>query len=112
RTLICQDFESAFKNVDVLISPTTPTTAFDIGARVDDPMAMYLADVCSIPANMAGNAALSVPCGLSKEDGLPVGLQIMAPALGEDRMYRVAAAFEATQGETLTDKAPELEVSA
>ncbi|MBO0839704.1 MAG: Asp-tRNA(Asn)/Glu-tRNA(Gln) amidotransferase subunit GatA, partial [Sciscionella sp.] len=63
RTLICQDFESAFKNVDVLISPTTPTTAFDIGARVDDPMAMYLADVCSIPANMAGNAALSVPCG-------------------------------------------------
>jgi aspartyl-tRNA(Asn)/glutamyl-tRNA(Gln) amidotransferase subunit A len=94
RTLISRDFEKAFGTVDVLVSPTTPTTAFGIGERVDDPMAMYLADLCTIPANLAGNAALSVPSGLSDEDGLPVGLQIMAPALADDRMYRVAAAYE------------------
>jgi aspartyl-tRNA(Asn)/glutamyl-tRNA(Gln) amidotransferase subunit A len=95
RTLICRDFDAAFEQVDVLVSPTTPTTAFPIGERVDDPMAMYLADLCTIPADLAGNAALSVPCGLAPEDGLPVGLQIMAPALGDDRLYRVAAAVEA-----------------
>jgi aspartyl-tRNA(Asn)/glutamyl-tRNA(Gln) amidotransferase subunit A len=94
RTLISRDFESAFSNVDVLVSPTTPTTAFPLGERVDDPMAMYLADLCTIPSNLAGNAALSVPSGLSDEDGLPAGLQIMAPALADDRMYRVAAAYE------------------
>ena len=99
RTLIKRDFEAAFENVDVLVSPTTPTTAFSIGERTDDPMAMYLADLCTIPANMAGNAALSVPCGLAPEDGLPVGLQIMAPALADDRIYRVGAAVEAARNE-------------
>jgi len=95
RTLITRDFQAAFEQVDVLVSPTTPITAFPIGERVDDPMAMYLADLCTIPSNLAGNAALSVPCGLAPEDGLPVGLQIMAPALADDRVYRVAAAVEA-----------------
>jgi aspartyl-tRNA(Asn)/glutamyl-tRNA(Gln) amidotransferase subunit A len=94
RTLIIRDFAAAFDQVDVLISPTTPTTAFPIGERVDDPMAMYLADLCTIPSNLAGNAALSVPCGLAPEDGLPVGLQIMAPVLADDRCYRVGAAVE------------------
>ncbi len=95
RTLITRDFQAAFEQVDVLVSPTTPTTAFPIGERVDDPMAMYLADLCTIPANLSGNPALSVPCGLSPDDGLPVGLQIMAPVLADDRLYRVAAALEA-----------------
>jgi aspartyl-tRNA(Asn)/glutamyl-tRNA(Gln) amidotransferase subunit A len=95
RTLIIRDFEAAFGQVDALISPATPTTAFRIGERVDDPMAMYLADLCTIPTDLAGNAAISVPCGLADEDGLPVGLQVMAPALADDRLYRVAAAVEA-----------------
>ena len=95
RTLICRDFDAAFDQVDVLVSPTTPTTAFAIGERVDDPMAMYLADLCTIPSDLAMNAAISVPCGLAPEDGLPVGLQVMAPALADDRTYRVAAAVEA-----------------
>jgi aspartyl-tRNA(Asn)/glutamyl-tRNA(Gln) amidotransferase subunit A len=94
RTLICRDFDAAFDQVDVLVSPTTPTTAFAIGERVDDPMAMYLADLCTIPSDLAMNAAISVPCGLAPEDGLPVGLQVMAPALADDRTYRVAAAVE------------------
>ncbi|GGQ02734.1 Asp-tRNA(Asn)/Glu-tRNA(Gln) amidotransferase subunit GatA [Streptosporangium pseudovulgare] len=112
RTLIARDFEAAFGQVDVLVSPTTPTTAFPIGERADDPMAMYLADLCTIPANMAGNAAISVPCGLADEDGLPVGLQIMAPVLGDDRCYRVAAAvenaLESRWGGALLSKAPAL----
>jgi aspartyl-tRNA(Asn)/glutamyl-tRNA(Gln) amidotransferase subunit A len=95
RTLIARDFDAAFEQVDVLVSPTTPTTAFPIGERADDPMAMYLADLCTIPSDLAGNAAISVPCGLAPEDGLPVGLQIMAPVLADDRMYRVGAAVEA-----------------
>jgi aspartyl-tRNA(Asn)/glutamyl-tRNA(Gln) amidotransferase subunit A len=95
RTLIIRDFAAAFDQVDVLISPTTPTTAFALGERVDDPMAMYLADLCTIPGNLAGNAAISVPCGLAPQDGLPVGLQIMAPVLADDRLYRVGAAVEA-----------------
>jgi aspartyl-tRNA(Asn)/glutamyl-tRNA(Gln) amidotransferase subunit A len=97
RTLINRDFEAAFERVDVLISPTTPTTAFPLGERVDDPMAMYLADLCTIPSDLSGNAALSVPNGLAPEDGLPTGLQIMAPVLADDRMYRVGAAVEAAQ---------------
>ncbi|MGH3518961.1 MAG: Asp-tRNA(Asn)/Glu-tRNA(Gln) amidotransferase subunit GatA [Haloechinothrix sp.] len=112
RTLITRDFDAAYQQVDVLVSPTTPTTAFKIGERVDDPMAMYLADLCTIPANLAGNAAMSVPSGLSDEDGLPVGLQIMAPALAEDRMYRVGAAYEAARdvaaGGSLIHQIPEL----
>jgi len=116
RTLITRDFANAFAAVDVLVSPTTPTTAFRIGERVDDPMAMYLADLCTIPANLAGNAALSVPCGLAAEDGLPVGLQIMSPALQDHRGYRVAAAFELARdradGGRLIDRVPALEVTA
>ncbi|MEV5706527.1 Asp-tRNA(Asn)/Glu-tRNA(Gln) amidotransferase subunit GatA [Actinoallomurus sp. NPDC052274] len=112
RTLIARDFDAAFEQVDVLISPTTPTTAFPIGERADDPMAMYLADLCTIPSNLAGNAAISVPCGLADEDSLPVGLQIMAPVLADDRVYRVGAAVErALQdrwGGPLLAKAPEL----
>ena len=95
RTLIIRDFDAAFEQVDVLVSPVTPTTAFGIGERADDPMAMYLADLCTIPSDLAGNAAISVPCGLAAEDGLPAGLQVMAPAMADDRLYRVAAAFEA-----------------
>src|SRR6516164_6333192 len=95
RTLIIRDFDAAFGQVDVLVSPSTPTTAFPIGERADDPMAMYLADLATIPSDLAGNAAISVPCGLAPEDGLPVGLQVMAPVLADDRLYRVAAAAEA-----------------
>jgi aspartyl-tRNA(Asn)/glutamyl-tRNA(Gln) amidotransferase subunit A len=79
----------------VLISPSTPTTAFRLGERVDDPLAMYAADLATIPANLAGIPALSVPAGRSADDGLPVGLQVMAPALADDRCYLLAAAFEA-----------------
>jgi aspartyl-tRNA(Asn)/glutamyl-tRNA(Gln) amidotransferase subunit A len=114
RTLIARDFDAAFEQVDVLVSPTTPTTAFPIGERVDDPMAMYLADLCTIPSDLAGNAALSVPCGLATEDGLPVGLQIMAPVLADDRLYRVGAAVEAAldrrRGHPLLDEAKGLGV--
>jgi aspartyl-tRNA(Asn)/glutamyl-tRNA(Gln) amidotransferase subunit A len=95
RTLIIRDFEAAFEQVDVLVSPVTPTTAFPIGERADDPMAMYLADLCTIPTDLAGNAAISVPCGLAPENGLPVGLHVMAPSMADDRMYRVGAAVEA-----------------
>ncbi len=101
RTLITRDFDRAFDEVDVLVSPTTPTTAFPIGERADDPMAMYLADLCTIPSNLAGNAAMSLPCGLAPEDGLPVGLQIIAPAMADDRLYRVGAAVEAAFIDTL-----------
>jgi len=94
RTLIIRDFDAAFGQVDVLVSPVTPTTAFPIGERADDPIAMYLADLCTIPTDLAGNAAISVPCGLADEDGLPAGLQVMAPPLADDRLYRVAAAVE------------------
>jgi len=93
RTLITRDFEAAFAQVDVLVSPTTPTVAFRLGEKVNDPMAMYLNDVASIPSNLAGNASMSLPCGLS--EGLPVGLQIIAPPMADDRLYRVGAAFEA-----------------
>ncbi|WP_374101003.1 Asp-tRNA(Asn)/Glu-tRNA(Gln) amidotransferase subunit GatA [Streptomyces phytophilus] len=112
RTLITRDFERAYEQVDVLVSPTTPTTAFPVGERVDDPMAMYLADLCTIPSNLAGNAAMSLPCGLAPEDGLPVGLQIIAPAMADDRLYRVGAAVEAAftdrWGHPLLEEAPAL----
>jgi aspartyl-tRNA(Asn)/glutamyl-tRNA(Gln) amidotransferase subunit A len=116
RTLITRDFAAAFERVDVLVSPTTPTTAFPIGERTDDPMAMYLADLCTVPSNLAGNAALSVPCGVSEDDGLPVGLQVMSPTLADDRGYRVAAAYEAARitatGHTVISSVPQLEVAA
>jgi Asp-tRNA(Asn)/Glu-tRNA(Gln) amidotransferase A subunit family amidase len=112
RTLISRDFAAAFDAVDVLVSPSTPVTAFPIGEKVDDPLAMYMNDLCTIPSNLAGNAAMSLPIGLSPDDGLPVGLQIMAPALADDRVYRVGAALEALLqeqwGGPLLDKAPAL----
>jgi aspartyl-tRNA(Asn)/glutamyl-tRNA(Gln) amidotransferase subunit A len=97
RTLIARDFAAAFTAADVLVSPTSPFVAFGIGERVADPMAMYVNDLCTLPASLAGTPAISVPCGLSDETGpaLPVGLQIMAPAMADDRCYRVGAAFEA-----------------
>lgn len=96
RTLITQDFTSAFEKVDVLVSPTTPFTAFELGARTADPYQMYLADLYTIPTNLYGGPGISVPAGLS--DGLPVGLQVMAPTMADDRMYRIAAAVESTVG--------------
>jgi aspartyl-tRNA(Asn)/glutamyl-tRNA(Gln) amidotransferase subunit A len=92
RTLIARDFEAAFREADVLVSPSSPFVAFGLGERVDDPMAMYVNDLCTLPASLAGTPAISVPCGLA--DDLPVGLQIMAPALADERCFRVGAAFE------------------
>ena len=99
RTLITRDFTAAFEQVDVLISPTTPFVAFPFGSRTADPYQMYLADLYTIPSNLYGGPGISVPCGLS--EGLPVGFQIMAPTMADDRMYRVAAALESAVG-TLT----------
>ncbi|MBB2942106.1 aspartyl-tRNA(Asn)/glutamyl-tRNA(Gln) amidotransferase subunit A [Actinoplanes lutulentus] len=96
RTLITRDFQSAFEQVDVLVSPTTPFVAFPFGSRTSDPYQMYLADLFTIPTNLYGGPAISVPCGLS--EGLPVGFQIMAPTMADDRMYRVAAALESAVG--------------
>jgi aspartyl-tRNA(Asn)/glutamyl-tRNA(Gln) amidotransferase subunit A len=93
RTLIVRDFESAYQRFDVLLAPTTPSTAFEIGAKTGDPLAMYLSDVCTIPSNLAGHPAMTVPFGTG-DDGLPVGVQVLAPALGEAVMFRVAAALE------------------
>ena len=98
RTLIARDLDRAYGSVDVLVSPATPTTAFPLGEKVDDPLAMYLFDLCTLPLNLAGHCGMSVPSGLSPDDELPVGLQIMAPALADDRLYRVGAAYEATRG--------------
>ncbi|EPQ75454.1 Asp-tRNA(Asn)/Glu-tRNA(Gln) amidotransferase subunit GatA [Mycobacterium marinum] len=98
RTLIARDLDEAYQSVDVLVSPATPTTAFPLGEKVDDPLAMYLFDLCTLPLNLAGHCGMSVPSGLSPDDGLPVGLQIMAPALADDRLYRVGAAYEAARG--------------
>jgi aspartyl-tRNA(Asn)/glutamyl-tRNA(Gln) amidotransferase subunit A len=110
RTLISRDFAAAFEQVDVLVSPTTPTVAFPLGAKVDDPIAMYLNDLCTIPANLAGVPAMSVPAGLS--EGLPVGFQIMAPAFADERLYEVGGALEtaldARRGYPLLAAAPAL----
>ncbi len=94
RTLVQRDFAAAFAQVDVLVSPTTPTTAFRLGEKLNDPLAMYLSDIATIPVNLAGNAAMSLPVGLAPEDGLPVGMQIIAPAMADDRLYRVGGALE------------------
>ena len=98
RTLIARDLDEAYESVDVLVTPTTPSTAFRLGEKVDDPLAMYLFDLCTLPLNLAGHCGMSVPSGLSPDDNLPVGLQIMAPALADDRLYRVGAAYEAARG--------------
>jgi aspartyl-tRNA(Asn)/glutamyl-tRNA(Gln) amidotransferase subunit A len=110
RTLIARDFAAAFEKCDVLVSPATPTTAFRLGERIDDPIAMYKSDLCTIPANLAGIGAASFPCGLAPEDGLPVGFQVMAPALSDDKLYLVGAALErelnASWGGSLLAQAP------
>jgi aspartyl-tRNA(Asn)/glutamyl-tRNA(Gln) amidotransferase subunit A len=93
RTMIVRDFARAYERFDLLISPTSPTTAFRIGEKVHDPMQMYLVDVCTIPTPLAGACAISIPCGLA-EDGLPVGLQLMGPPMSEPSVLRAAAAFE------------------
>jgi aspartyl-tRNA(Asn)/glutamyl-tRNA(Gln) amidotransferase subunit A len=97
RTLIIRDYEKAFADFDVLVSPTSPTTAFRVGEKVDDPMAMYLNDIFTIPANLAGVPAISVPCGLD-DAGLPIGLQLTAPVLGEPVLFRAAHALERDLG--------------
>ena len=112
RTLIQRDFAAAFSQVDVLVSPSAPTTAFKFGEKLADPMAMYINDVTTIPANLAGVPGMSIPIGLAPEDGLPVGLQIMAPAKADARLYTIGAAIEqlleARWGHTMLSQAPAL----
>ena len=112
RTLISRDFDNAFGKADVLVSPTAPTTAIKIGEKANDPIAMYLNDIATIPTNLAGIGGMSDPSGLAEEDGLPEGFQIMAPAMEDDRMYKVGAALEAALltkwGKPILDNAPVL----
>jgi len=112
RTLIQQDFEATFARVDVIATPSAPTTAFKLGEKIDDPIQMYLNDVTTIPANLAGVPGISIPSGLADEDGLPVGIQFLAPAREDARLYRVGAALEAllvdSWGGPLLDRAPQL----
>lgn len=112
RTLISRDFEAAFTKADVLVSPTAPTTAFKIGEKANDPIAMYLNDIATIPTNLAGIGGMSIPSGLAEEDDLPAGFQIMAPAMKDDRMYQVGSALEAALlakwGKPILDNAPSL----
>jgi aspartyl-tRNA(Asn)/glutamyl-tRNA(Gln) amidotransferase subunit A len=93
RTLIINAFGNAYDRFDALIGATSPTTAFAIGAKVGDPLSMYMSDVCTIPSNLAGQPALSLPFGVAS-DGMPIGVQVLAPALGERAMLRVAASIE------------------
>jgi aspartyl-tRNA(Asn)/glutamyl-tRNA(Gln) amidotransferase subunit A len=97
RTLIIRDFARAYERFDLLLSPTSPTTAFALGAKVSDPLTMYLNDVCTIPSNLAGQPSMSVPFGVG-DDGLPVGVQLLAPLQGEPTMFRAAAVLEAAAG--------------
>jgi aspartyl-tRNA(Asn)/glutamyl-tRNA(Gln) amidotransferase subunit A len=112
RTLIQQDFAQAFEKVDVLISPSTPTTAFPLGAKMEDPLAMWAGDITTIPVNLAGIPGMSLPMGLSAEDGLPVGLQVMAPAYQDARLYEVGATierlFEERDGYLVSERVPEV----
>jgi aspartyl-tRNA(Asn)/glutamyl-tRNA(Gln) amidotransferase subunit A len=115
RTLIQRDFDAAFAKADILVSPTAPTTAFKFGDKIDDPLAMYLNDIATIPANLAGIPGISVPNGLAEEDGLPVGIQLLAPAREDARLYQAGAwlekAHEEIWGKRMIDFAPELEVN-
>ena len=112
RTLIQRDFDAAFDSADVLVSPSAPTTAFKLGEKLEDPLAMYLNDITTIPANLAGVPGMGLPMGLAPEDGLPTGIQIMAPARADVRLYTVGAALEALLeeqwGHTLISRAPDL----
>ena len=98
RTLTIRDLERVYDEVDLIATPTSPSTAFKIGEKTADPLSMYLSDVFTVPVNLAGNAAISVPCGTSPDDGLPVGLQLIAKALDEKTMFRAAYAFEQDLG--------------
>ena len=93
RELIKKDFEKAFEKVDLIATPTAPSPAFKIGEKTDDPLAMYLSDIYTIPANLAGLPAMSIPCGFSK-DGLPIGLQILAKPFDEETIFKAAYTFE------------------
>ena len=95
RNLISQDFAKAYEQVDAIVAPVTPSTAFKLGEKTDDPLAMYMFDLFTLPLNLAGVCGMSVPGGFASDTGLPPGLQIMGPAHGDDRLYRVGAAFEA-----------------
>lgn len=112
RTLIQRDFDAAFAEVDVIATPSAPTTAFRLGEKADDPIQMYLNDVTTIPVNLAGVPGISIPSGLADEDGLPVGIQFVAPAREDARLYRVGAALETllvdSWGGPLLDRAPRL----
>ena len=94
RTMMLEDFARVYENFDVLVTPTTPTTAFELGARTQDPLTMYVNDVCTIPSNLTGHPAISVPFGVG-DDGMPVGVQVLAPALHDAQTFRVAAVLEA-----------------
>jgi aspartyl-tRNA(Asn)/glutamyl-tRNA(Gln) amidotransferase subunit A len=93
RTLIRQDFEAAFQEVDLIVTPVTPTPAFKLGAKADDPLQMYLSDIFTISANLAGVPAISLPCGFSR-DGLPIGLQLIGRPFEEETLLRAAYAYE------------------
>ena len=114
RTLIQRDFDNAFSKADILISPTAPTTAFKFGEKVADPLAMYLNDIATIPANLAGIPGMSIPIGLADEDNLPVGIQFLAPNYQDAKLYEVGAALEGILegiwGKRMIDFAPNLEV--
>ncbi len=97
RTIIRREFDEAFTKADVILSPTAPTPAFPIGEKVDDPLQMYLTDICTIPVNIAGVAAISVPSGLTN-GGLPVGLHVISPPFTEDLLLNVAYAYEQERG--------------
>ena len=104
RTLILEDLRKAYESVDLIACPTAPTTAFKLGEKTDDPLAMYLNDVFTVPYPLAGNGAISVPCGTSPDDGLPVGLQLAAKTLDDATMFRAAHAFEQDLGWAGTDE--------
>jgi aspartyl-tRNA(Asn)/glutamyl-tRNA(Gln) amidotransferase subunit A len=112
RALIARDFERAFEKADILVSPTAPTTAFRLGEKLDDPLAMYLNDIATIPANLAGTPGLSLPSGLADEDGLPAGIQLLAPAQRDERLFNAGAALEQVLhekwGDSLLARAPQL----
>ncbi len=116
RTLIQRDFDAAFEKADVLVSPTAPTTAFKFGEKLEDPLAMYLNDIATIPANLAGTPGISVPNGLADEDRLPSGIQLLAPAREDKRLYAIGAALEALHegvwGKRMIDFAPEVKAGA
>ena len=94
RTLIRRDFDEAFKQVDAIVSPTTPTPAFKVGEKANDPLQMYLSDIFTISCNLAGNSGLSLPCGFAENPKLPIGMQLLGPALGEPTLFRIAHAYE------------------